>query len=430
MRSCEPGSGGYPPASRGWLSLALLLLLFPAAWLEGKQEPPAGGSPQRAVENDHRLSGVVVAVRKYGFDVQSHDRLLTIRCGENAQFRQRLVRPQFQMDQNRIVCEQPSQAEGEGGGAPPIQISYQPPLFIRARFQHDAEMARCWESGMQRRLPRWVLQSDPPGEEFFQPSPGRPELLGRVESIDGRDVATINFGGQRIEALLLDRDATIAGRSIADLEPFTTNVEIRGTATADAGWEASEIIFSRFPDPLTGENPDLPRCLVLGDELSLAITGWIRNETAGKLNVWHPPENCRGGENLPRLPLWSGAWKTAGREWDVIVFNFGLANLKTGDEEYARMLRSWAEALRPTGARLVWLQTVPRLPSGEAGQRADIDRLNRIATATFAGSTAVLVCDPSEGLAAEEMAALKPLEWQKHLAARIARTVLSTTTDQ
>lgn len=405
----------------------------PAAAVQPATQAPAGptgpdstsgAAGTETADEPQNWLGVVVARRKYSFAIQSHQQLLELETAPGTIFRRRLIRPRFEWDQQRIICDLPAlttpgAGEGEGGQVIPLQL----PLYIRGRFQHEAERTRCWDSGLQRRLPAWSLESTPPASELFQPVPDRPELLGRLESVNSRDVATIDFGETRLEVLLLDRDVTIDGQTILDLEPLTTLVEVVTGPGGNGKPVAREVIFTRVPDPLAEEKPGLPRCLVLGDEVSLSWMGWLREDHRTSFNFWHPPENCRGGGNRSRIPLWLGPWKTAGRQWDLIVFNFGLANLQTPDADYETMLRAWVAELQPTAARLVWVQSVPRQPADLAGQAGELARLNRVAAQTLANWPEIRICDPMAGLTVEQVQAMKPAAWQQHLADRVAEAV-------
>lgn len=140
--------------------------------------------------------------------------------------------------------------------------------------------------------------------------------------------------------------------------------------------------------------PPLPRpykVLILGDSISMAYTPFVREALAGRAEVHRPrtadgtrDENCEGTRRgLERLDTWLSA---EGGGWDVIHFNFGLHDLKRVDpetgrnsqdlthphqsdpEHYELQLRTIAERLRATGARLVFATTTP-VPESVGGPR-------------------------------------------------------------
>ena len=133
------------------------------------------------------------------------------------------------------------------------------------------------------------------------------------------------------------------------------------------------------PDPYHAviDDPALPRVLLIGDSISIGYTIPVQNALAGKANVHRIPEN--GGDTrrgLAKLSDWLGSGK-----WAVIHFNFGLHDLKhikadkldmTGDqvmtpETYQANLDRLVEALKKTGAALIWGATTP-VPEGADGR--------------------------------------------------------------
>jgi len=399
---------------RTWLVTALLIHLAIPSVMGATQSTD---QPERTT-----VSGIVTGQMKYSIQIQSGETVLEIATGPRTEYRQRIVRPEFDLDKKRISCEvAASGTKATDNVNLSVEIAIQTPLYIRGWFRHEQEMTRCWESGGQRRLVNYILTATAP-ETFWLPDPKRLDLAGAIESIDSRSVATIRFGDLSIQALLLDRDASVDHGSFLDLEPFVT--EVQATIRQDGDLLiADEIIFTRLLDPLAGEVAGLPRCLVLGDEMSLSTLGPLRNNHADIANFSHPPENCRGGENRERLPVWLGPYKSPGHHWDVILFNFGQANLQSTDEEYATMLREWVELLRPTGAKLVWVQTVPRTPSRSIADLDQMQRLNKLAIRFFDAYPEITICDPARDTTPEEMKRMEPPFWWARCARLIAGTV-------
>lgn len=133
------------------------------------------------------------------------------------------------------------------------------------------------------------------------------------------------------------------------------------------------------------DDPRRPRVLLIGDSISIGYTTAVRRRLAGQANVHRIPEN--GGpttRGLARLESWLGTSR-----WDVIHFNFGLHDLKLGDDgrhqvepdDYRRNLAAIVARLQRTGAILVWATTTP-VPAGVRGPRrdpADVARYNQVA---------------------------------------------------
>jgi acyl-CoA thioesterase-1 len=129
----------------------------------------------------------------------------------------------------------------------------------------------------------------------------------------------------------------------------------------------------------------LPRVLLIGDSISIGYTAPVRELLKGKANVHRIPTNggptIRGMEQMDK-------WLAEGR-WDVIHFNFGLHDLKIGEEgsrqvpleQYGRNLREIVAKLNKTGARLIWANTtpVPDAKTNPPRQNADVIAYNMVA---------------------------------------------------
>jgi acyl-CoA thioesterase-1 len=153
-------------------------------------------------------------------------------------------------------------------------------------------------------------------------------------------------------------------------------------------------------DPLREitDQPGLPRLLIIGDSISMGYTEPLRKMLAGKFNVHHIPEN--GGPTIngvAHIDKWLG-----NGHWDIIVFNFGLHDLKLDEKgghqvelpQYEANLRIIAEGLRKTGAKLVWVTTTP-VPAGKLNpprRSDDVAKYNQAAERALAG-TPHDVCD-------------------------------------
>jgi lysophospholipase L1-like esterase len=139
---------------------------------------------------------------------------------------------------------------------------------------------------------------------------------------------------------------------------------------------------AKKPDPSLApiiDTPGLPRVLIIGDSISMGYTLRVRELLNGVANVHRIPEN--GGSTrdaLEKIDRWLGRGK-----WDVILFNWGLHDLKhwkdnkldlagpqvTTVELYEANLRELMVKLKPTGAALLFATTTP-VPPGAAGRKA------------------------------------------------------------
>lgn len=163
----------------------------------------------------------------------------------------------------------------------------------------------------------------------------------------------------------------------------------------ELAWE-SQVAPNARQEPayrFVADDPRLPRVLLIGDSISVGYTEPVRSALAGKANVHRIPEN--GGDTrrgLAKLPVWLGTGT-----WKVIHFNFGLHDLKhlkdnqldlAGEpvatlDTYRANLEVLVEALKKTGATLIWATTTP-VPEGSAGRlKGDDVRFNATALAVM-----------------------------------------------
>lgn len=134
-----------------------------------------------------------------------------------------------------------------------------------------------------------------------------------------------------------------------------------------------------------GDEPKLPRVLLIGDSISIGYTVPVRELLKGKANVHRIPTNGGPTTNgLANLKQWLGDG-----QWDVIHFNWGLHDLKimpdghrqVPPEAYEKNLRELVRRMRATGATLIWASTTP-VPEGKVNpprEPADVVAYNDIA---------------------------------------------------
>ncbi|MCA9139230.1 MAG: SGNH/GDSL hydrolase family protein [Planctomycetales bacterium] len=149
---------------------------------------------------------------------------------------------------------------------------------------------------------------------------------------------------------------------------------------------ASSASAQRKPNPAFADpkiDDRLPNVLLIGDSISIGYMVAARNALEGKANVFRPATNCGPTtKGLEEIDRWIGD-----RKWDVIHFNFGLHDLKymgpkgqnlaeptAADshqqvpiDEYAANIKTIAERLKKTGAKVIWRETTP-VPEGAAGR--------------------------------------------------------------
>lgn len=151
---------------------------------------------------------------------------------------------------------------------------------------------------------------------------------------------------------------------------------------------AMGVLAAQAPNPAlqdVADVPGLPRVLLIGDSISIGYTIPVRERLRGKANVHRIGTNGGPTTNgLAHLAEWLGDGK-----WDVIHFNWGLHDLKIGEdgarqvplEAYDKNLRELVSRLKRTGARLIFAATTP-VPDGKLNPprvNADVIAYNRVA---------------------------------------------------
>ena len=140
----------------------------------------------------------------------------------------------------------------------------------------------------------------------------------------------------------------------------------------------------------------LPRVLIIGDSISMGYTEPVKKLLAGKADVQRIGENggptSNGVAHLDQLPP---------GPWNVITFNYGLHDMKldTGSHQveipqYQANLKTIVDALRKTGAKLIWVTTTP-VPTGKLNpkrDRPDVPLYNEAAAHALKGKIDA-VCD-------------------------------------
>jgi len=121
--------------------------------------------------------------------------------------------------------------------------------------------------------------------------------------------------------------------------------------------------------------------LIIGDSISIGYTPFVQMALAPGINVEHNPGNggstVRGVESIEK---WLGD-----RQWDVILFNFGLHDLVHKDslnkydvngkvavtlDEYRKNLEVIVAKMRETTATLVFMTTT-EVPENSAGRKVE-----------------------------------------------------------
>ena len=118
------------------------------------------------------------------------------------------------------------------------------------------------------------------------------------------------------------------------------------------------------------DDPSLPRILIIGDSISRSYTAPLRVALRGKANVHRAPANCgRTDYFFQHGEVWLE--QNGSNRWDLVLMNYGVHDYDKPPGQFAENLRKIVARLRQTGARIVWVRTVPW---GRATDDASVDR--------------------------------------------------------
>ena len=316
-------------------------------------------APLRSAAQDTgvQVDGLVLGHQKYSFTLRGLDRDYRVEVPNGTPLLMKLTMPEIDFAARQLSIELLVSAP-DGDQRNNIRLARQipDPLYLSAEFEDETGQAKAQSQGVVV-LPSFVLSPRRPdpktlaiqGELLPGSRPGQ-----YVLQADDR-VITVQLGPRR---------GLLAHASVMDLRPNETEVFVEGRFEGDA-LIASRIRFQPVGDPFARFTPSLPNVLVIGDQTSLNYDRALRETLAGKANVHHPPCSCGGSENWRSLHRWLANPDGARRRWDVIAFNFGLQDQATSPEDYTENIRRAVGILQSTGARLVWITTIPE-PRGVA----------------------------------------------------------------
>lgn len=290
-----------------------------------------------------------------------------------------------------------------------VDQSYDLPkdLYVKVRFKDYAAAEKAVMSG---RLDGGVLHADPLPDHL--PSPREPWFSGRVGELkEGKHTPDkiVEVGGRRFTVGTggPDLNEQVVGvLKVGDIRPFVNEARVYGRINGKV-FHADQVLLRPIPDQTATDDPKLPRYLFIGDSISGNYGESLRAAVAGKLNIHHPPTNCGpSGKGRSEMQMWLGDYKTRGRHWDVISFNFGHWDANSTKADYQANLEAVVKQLKETGAKLVWVTTCPvpngYPPAGELrtngrapGRTAGVMRkyLNPWAAEVMARHPEISVCD-------------------------------------
>jgi hypothetical protein len=302
-----------------------------------------------------RIVGAVIEQKKYSIRVTTSDGILEVHLPSSTPVEQQLERPQFDWENRVLKMELLASArDGDPHANLHVDVPLPEDLYLEGSFAHRAEFTRLWND-KRKMLVRYRLTNSP--RESQSPAADSLTVQGKIVDAKDGDQVAIELGGEKTWIRLGDRAATFDGFSILDLKSHETDVDLEAHLIENR-WVAQTVKFRRTLDSRRFDRPGLPRLLNLGDEISI---GWHRSlcsELSESFNCYHPPEAAAGSDAWQRIGCWLGDFQSAGRGWDVIVFNVAPAEDDSSREKYVTNLERWVQVLKQTKARVIWVPAV------------------------------------------------------------------------
>lgn len=262
------------------------------------------------------------------------------------------------------------------------------PAPITANFRGisdvDAQALRAGEPFVARVA---TLFEGVDAEPVQDKRPGRAVSGEFTPDPDTDRAGTIMVDGEPVKVTLRKRHWRIFHQKRIPPEKLTEgfwSVRVHGAEDDRGRFVADRLEVERLPDPRLTDDPELPRVLVIGDSISMNYHEAAKEALEGVANYHRIEGNgfsvIHGVNNAE---LWLGNYFEKGFQWDVILFNHGLHDLKQSYdqesdrfgayavpiEDYQANLEKLIAILKKTGATLVWTSTTP-IPNHNKGQYA------------------------------------------------------------
>jgi hypothetical protein len=208
------------------------------------------------------------------------------------------------------------------------------------------------------------------GKFMEDPRMGKDQIYGKFTP-DGPRSGTIQINSKPVKVTMTKRRSKITTEkrtTAKEMNEGFWSARVTG-AENNNQFMAKFIELTALPDPRAGDDPKLPRLLVIGDSISMNYEPLAKEALKGVVNYHRNEGNCYSSNyGTQYADYWLGNHTQKGFQWDVIHFNHGLHDLKqsapdapyaTSLETYKANLRTEIKILKKTGATLVFCTTTP-----------------------------------------------------------------------
>lgn len=235
----------------------------------------------------------------------------------------------------------------------------------------DEQNAEAFKKGEPFQADKLLLRPDLNDPSLITATEG--DVIGWFtprEAKFSRD-GTLKLGGKELHAGAKRGDTRIFIEEELAAEDLAKGCW-RATLTGryeDAVFTASRILLEPLVDPLTVDDPNLPRVLSVGDSISMNYEPHARAALHGVANYHRIEDNCWSTHRgVAFMAYWLGDYTRKGLGWDVILFNSGMHDMKQTVlhgayavplDVYKTNLRKEIEIMMKTGASLVFVTTTP-----------------------------------------------------------------------
>ena len=199
---------------------------------------------------------------------------------------------------------------------------------------------------------------------------GEKEMVGMFTP-DSPNSGTILINSKPVKVTLAKRKLDIMTQQSTTAKAMLSgywSARITGSES-DEKFIAKHIELTALPDPRAGDDPKLPRLLVIGDSISMNFGPSATDALKGIVNYHRNEGNSYSSNHGAQYAdYWIGNYTEKGYQWDIIHFNHGMHDLKqsgpgaayaTPLETYKANLRKEIAILKKTGAKLVFCTTTP-----------------------------------------------------------------------